>query len=110
MCVMMKKPTIGLRLPRYRLGRNQKEQALQELRKAVDENPRFLLVRKLMGQIMLEDGLVDEGLEQYRDLIDLIETNPREFQCTHCGYSSSELTWKCPQCLNWDTVQRKEIN
>jgi predicted ATP-dependent serine protease len=26
------------------------------------------------------------------------------FQCSECGYKSSELQWQCPQCKQWDTL------
>ncbi len=96
-------------LARYWISKGKKTEALEELRAAVEESPRFLPARKLMGTILIEEHLDEESLAQYRALIRGMEENPREYQCSHCGYTSSELTWKCPQCLQWDTMEHVEI-
>ena len=102
-------PYVRLAIARYWLMRENKQKALAELEKALEKNPRYLLPRKLMGQIFVEENRMEQSLTQYKELLALIDDSPREYQCSQCGYTSTELTWKCPQCLRWDTIERTEI-
>jgi len=31
------------------------------------------------------------------------------YRCQQCGLESDKITWKCPGCHNWDTVQPRKI-
>jgi len=102
-------PFVRLSIARYYYSRGQKSGALAELKAALSESPRFMLARKLLGVILEEEHRGEESIAQYHDLLALIEDNPRQYQCSKCGYTSSELTWKCPQCLRWDTIRHTDI-
>ncbi len=102
-------PFVRLAIARYYYSRGEKDKALHELEIVLKGSPRFMLARKLMGIILEEEHKDNESLSQYHDLLALIEDTPRQYQCSKCGYTSSELTWKCPQCLRWDTIRRTEV-
>jgi len=97
-----------LALARYRLKNGRKIEALDELKKAVEINPGFLPARKAMGRILLEQDSEQEIKFQYQELLELLDSSQEEYQCSHCGYTSSHLTWKCPQCNLWDTIKHVE--
>ncbi len=89
-------------------SRNDPSGALSELEQALELNPFFWEARTLMGSIFLEQGLKDEALDAYKDLIEHLNVPSLEFQCTQCGYRPADLQWQCPQCRRWDTIARME--
>lgn len=31
-----------------------------------------------------------------------------KYQCEHCGYTGTKLTWQCPSCRRWETLKPKD--
>ncbi|MFO7785294.1 MAG: tetratricopeptide repeat protein [Thermodesulfobacteriota bacterium] len=89
-------------------SRNDASGAVRELEQALELNPSFWEARTLMGSIFLEQGLKEEALDAYKDLIEHLNVPSLEFQCTQCGYRPADLQWQCPQCRRWDTIARME--
>lgn len=89
-------------------SRNDAPGALRELEQALELNPSFWEARTLIGSILLEQGLKEEALDAYKDLIEHLNVPSLEFQCTQCGYRPADLQWQCPQCRRWDTIARRE--
>lgn len=81
--------------------------ALKELRRAMELNPHSPAIRKEMIQALLDQGKKDEAIREYEGLIELLTIEEKDFQCNKCGYQSDSILWKCPQCLNWDTISYK---
>jgi len=82
-------------------------EALKELRRAMELNPHSPAIRTEVIQILLDEGKEDEAIQEYADLIKLLTIEEKDFQCYKCGYQSDSILWKCPQCLNWDTISYK---
>ena len=61
--------------------------------------------RKTLGQILLGEGRGEEALDSYRALLDHLALPEKNYQCARCGFESSDVLWKCPQCLSWDTLR-----
>jgi len=40
-----------------------------------------------------------------RDAMIPIMRKEVRYQCNHCGFSASQLFWRCPSCKGWDTVR-----
>jgi lipopolysaccharide assembly protein B len=99
---------VRLALAWNRLKKGQRTEAIAELKKALELNPRLVSARKALGSIILDLNMNDEIFEQYRQLLEMLDTPQRDYQCSQCGYASSELMWKCPQCHRWDTIHRIE--
>lgn len=91
-------------LARYLYNEQDYNGALQELGRALDLDPSFWEARRFMGEILLDQGLKEEALSAYRDLISHLNVPYLKFQCTNCGFSPPELQWQCPQCRHWDTI------
>jgi lipopolysaccharide biosynthesis regulator YciM len=91
-------------LARYRYNENDLKGALEELEKAIKLNPLFSEARGFMAEILLAQGQRDQALNAYRELVNFLDVPHHEFQCSNCGYRSSDLKWQCPQCKKWDTI------
>lgn len=93
-----------LALARYMYKENKYEEALRELKTALELLPSFWEARQLMGEILLEAGKKDDALMAYRDLLSYLDMPHLEFQCSNCGFVPADLKWQCPQCRQWDTI------
>ncbi|MGD9159207.1 MAG: tetratricopeptide repeat protein [Desulfobacteraceae bacterium] len=93
-----------LALARYMYKEEKYEEALEELKKALELDPSFWEARRFMGEILLERGRSDEALNEYRDLLSRLNIRYPEFQCINCGFQPGDLQWQCPQCKKWDTI------
>lgn len=97
-------PFTHMALARYRYNEKDREAALKELDAALELAPYFWEARKLQGEVLLESGMKEEALDAYRNLIAHLNVPYLTFQCSQCGYKSSELHWQCPQCKQWDSI------
>ncbi len=91
-------------LARYRYNEQDYEGALKELDSALQLDPGFWEARKFKGEILLNQGMKEEALSSYADLIFQLNVPYLKFQCSNCGFKAPELQWQCPQCRQWDTI------
>ncbi len=90
---------------------NRKEQGLEALKGALEREPDLAEARKMLGEVLLEDGDTDSALNEYRELLRHLGPVRKRYCCQQCGLETDEVLWKCPGCHNWDTVQpRKSAN
>lgn len=82
--------------------------ALRELQSALDLDPAFWEARRFMGEILLLQGMKEEALHAYHDLISHLNVPYLKFQCSNCGFRPNDLCWQCPQCRQWDTIEFME--
>ena len=97
-------PFTHMALARYRYNENDRENALKELDAALELAPSFWEARKFQGEILLDGEMREEALSAYQNLIARLDVPYLSFQCSKCGYKSSDLQWQCPQCKQWDTI------
>jgi lipopolysaccharide biosynthesis regulator YciM len=93
-----------LALARYMYKEEKYEEALENLKQALDLDPSLWEARRFMGEILLERGRSQDALDAYRDLLSQLKIRYLEFQCSNCGFRPSDLQWQCPQCKKWDTI------
>jgi lipopolysaccharide biosynthesis regulator YciM len=91
-------------LARYLFNEQDYPGAVRELDSALALDPSFWEARKFKGEILLKQGMRDEALIAYQDLIPRLNVPYLKFQCSHCGFRPGDLQWQCPQCRNWDTI------
>jgi lipopolysaccharide biosynthesis regulator YciM len=101
-------PFTHMALARYLFNEKDIHGALKELRSALDLDPAFWEARKFMGEILLANGMNDQALQSYQDLIPHLDVPYLKFQCRNCGFRPAELQWQCPQCRQWDTIDFME--
>jgi len=101
-------PFTHMALARYLHNEKDEQGALSELRSALDLDPGFWEARRFMGEILLTQGMNEQALEAYQDLLSHLEVPYLKFQCGNCGFKPAELHWQCPQCRRWDTIELLE--
>ncbi len=96
---------VQLRLARARLERRHGPgRALRSLEELVTEQPRLLPARRDAARLILKEGDPDRMKEALAELVELLDTADRGYRCGACGHAEETLFWRCPRCLEWDTV------
>jgi lipopolysaccharide biosynthesis regulator YciM len=96
-------------LARYLYNEGNDVQALRELDNSIERDPLYWEARRFKGEILLKEGMKEEALTAYQDLLAHLNVPYLKFQCTNCGFKPSELQWQCPQCKAWDTIQLVDL-
>ncbi len=93
-------------LARYYLSEKKLNGARECLLAALEKTPSHIVAQQLLAQTYLEEGNTEKAIEVLEQISK--EAFPQNiYQCTYCGYEATELSWKCPQCQKWDTMQPK---
>lgn len=56
-------------------------------------------------KLLIELGLNDEALVATKELLEGLNKSLTRHFCSHCGYNSDNIFWRCPQCHRWETIQ-----
>jgi lipopolysaccharide assembly protein B len=91
-------------LARYLYNEQEYQGAVRELDSALALDPSFWEARKFKGEILMNQGMREEALSAYQDLIPRLNVPYLKFQCSNCGFRPGDLQWQCPQCRKWDTI------
>ena len=91
-------------LARYLFNEQDYQGAVRELDSGLALDPSFWEARKFKGEILLKQGMREEALSAYQDLIPRLNVPYLKFQCSNCGFRPGDLQWQCPQCRSWDTI------
>ncbi|MCG6915957.1 MAG: tetratricopeptide repeat protein [Deltaproteobacteria bacterium] len=102
-------PLARLALARCFMKRDRREQGLASLRRALEIKPDLGEARKILGEVLLENGDEKGALSEYRILLDHLGPTTKSYRCQQCGLESDKIAWKCPGCHNWDTVQPRKV-
>lgn len=108
--VLVKSPedcTTRIILAEYYHKKGLSHKAVQELREALKYKPKSSTIRQKLGEILLKEGLEKEALMEYQALIKQMK-GQRIYCCNKCGYQTTEVIWKCPQCKEWGTFIEDE--
>ena len=98
----------SLFIVKYYLGEKNLEKAETFVNEVLQKVPTSVVARQLLSQIFLEKG---ETLKAINLLVEISQNllPQKIYQCSQCGYEASKLSWWCPQCQQWDTMEPKEI-
>ncbi len=98
----------SLFIVKYYLGEKNLEKAEAFVNEVLQKVPASVVARQLLSQIFLEKG---ETLKAINLLVEISQNllPQKIYQCSQCGYEASKLSWWCPQCQQWDTMEPKEI-
>lgn len=56
-------------------------------------------------KLLIEVGKEDEALVQTKKLLNSLHNTLARHYCSHCGFNSDQIFWRCQQCHNWETIQ-----
>ena len=59
--------------------------------------------------MLIRDNQQDEAIKEYQTLVRQILDKNEYFFCKKCGYQSSDIQWKCPQCQEWDSYVANQV-
>lgn len=94
-------------LAEYLYKKSLVDEAINELKIILELNPADLKAREALGRFMLEQGKEREAVEIYQAIFNDFPLPEKNFQCSHCGYESKNLSWRCPKCRKWDNIREK---
>ena len=83
--------------------------AIKELREGLRVCPESLNLRSNLAEMLIRENRQDEALKEYQYLTEHIKKKNDYYFCQKCGYQSSEIQWKCPQCQEWDNFVNNRV-
>lgn len=99
-------PSVALSQIRLLKAQNKTNEAFQALSTWMKENSAPSDVLKIeYVKLLIEVGKVEEALEETKSLLGTLHSSLTRHYCSHCGYNSDQIFWRCPQCHNWETIQ-----
>ncbi len=79
------------------------QKAVQELKDALKFKHSIPSIKQKLGEILLKENLEKEALKEYKAMIEEMKAQKPLSCCSRCGYQTTEVIWKCPQCKEWDS-------
>ncbi len=86
-------------------GQGRQEEAIQLLRRGVALHPGSTHLAHRLILFLRRQQRLEEALEVTDRCLDLLTSRQPVFQCAQCGFKSQDISWKCPQCQMWDTME-----
>ncbi len=82
------------------------EAGLVHLRRAVEQQPRGVEARILLGRALLETSMDEGTRRELESLLGALGQQEQGFRCKACGHGYTEPQFRCSGCRAWDTVER----
>ncbi|MBF0162052.1 MAG: tetratricopeptide repeat protein [Magnetococcales bacterium] len=81
------------------------DEAVQWLRRGVARYPGSTYLSHRLMVLLRRQHNLEEAVEVADRCLDLLTARQPVFQCGQCGFKSQDISWKCPQCQVWDTME-----
>ncbi|MEO5354138.1 MAG: tetratricopeptide repeat protein [Magnetococcus sp. XQGC-1] len=85
--------------------RGRLEEAIQLLRRGISLHPGSVNLAHRLILLLRRTRQLEEAVEVADRSLDLLTSRQPVFQCAQCGFKSQDISWKCPQCQVWDTME-----
>ena len=69
-----------------------------------DEKPSDILKSEFI-KLLIDKGDLEKALAETKELLSTMDKTLTRHFCSHCGFNSDLVFWRCPQCHNWETIQ-----
>ena len=100
-------PSVVLSKVRLLKSNNRAKEAYDLLKKWLDQENRVdndaLNIEYI--KLLIEIGENDKALSQTKDYLSEVNKTLSKHYCSHCGFNSDEIFWRCQQCHKWETIQ-----
>ncbi|MDD5033752.1 MAG: lipopolysaccharide assembly protein LapB [Methylococcaceae bacterium] len=80
--------------------------AIERLQRVLDYRPSLKVLNSLTG-LLLEDAaeLPKEALIRMDRALGRMNADASRYRCSQCGFSGTELNWRCPSCRHWESTK-----
>lgn len=79
-------------------------EAVEYLLPILEKTPDVLAITRALALISSDDRLHNDNLRRLSDLLCNVMNTNEQFLCEKCGFSTSELYWRCPSCQYWGAI------
>ena len=79
--------------------------AIQVLRRGVLQYPASANLTRQLALVLGRENRWEEAVSVTDRYLDHLISRQPVFQCARCGFKSQDISWKCPQCHLWDTME-----
>lgn len=104
-----RKPTAPARLiilwSRFLEEKEQMDEAVEVLQTGIQRHPGSAGLTRQLIAVLSRLSRWQEAVAVAEQYLDHRIARQPVFQCSQCGFKSQDIYWKCPQCLNWDTME-----
>jgi lipopolysaccharide biosynthesis regulator YciM len=83
--------------------------AIDYLLPILEANPNPFSISRAMALLAEDRSLGSNKMRRLCALLQATTADRLRFQCEHCGFSLSELFWRCPSCQHWGSILPTEI-
>lgn len=81
------------------------EAALNHLLTVLESNPNFQGLRQAVALMAEPDRTTTrQDLKRVALIVDCLVAKIPRYRCVECGFSGSEMHWRCPSCQHWDSM------
>jgi len=85
---------------------SKKVEAFKLLSQWMEKHPNeHELMRSEYVKLLIDVGNEKVALAETKKLLEQLNNSLTRHYCSHCGFNSDEIFWRCPQCHNWETIQ-----
>ncbi|MBF0183730.1 MAG: tetratricopeptide repeat protein [Magnetococcales bacterium] len=81
------------------------EEAILLLRRGVAAHPNSPFLAHRLLRLLSRSAQWQEASVVGERCLDMLTSRQPVFQCSQCGFKSQDISWKCPQCQVWDTME-----
>jgi len=80
--------------------------AIEHLQRVLDARPSLKSLNAMTG-FLLEEGMENqrEALVRLDRGLDRLASAASRYTCIQCGFTGSELHWRCPSCRYWESTK-----
>jgi len=99
-------PSVILAQIRLLKDKEQKQEAFELLKNWMETNPsQSDILQVEFVKLLIEVGREEDALAQTKKLLNSLHNTLARHYCSHCGFNSDQIFWRCQQCHNWETIQ-----
>ena len=79
------------------------DDALRLCQTALEFDPQSRRVKQALARLYYEKGDTEQSLSAMVEAFNGFSSDDEHYVCSHCGYKSNEVLWRCPRCKEWET-------